>query len=149
MPIPHRIRRNRAESVVESTPVRVRRVRTVVTEPVKVVKRTRVRGAASAYEDSRPVFVMDWGKSLGYKLQIYLVTSYLYYHLSRSVITDHEFDRLCKELAEGWDTFTHQHKKYTDRASMEAATGYANKYPLMVRSAAISMLDNFREVRSW
>lgn len=144
-----RIRRTRTPVVVESPVVRVRRVRSVpvAEQPVstRVIRRAR---PAIPVEDAglRPRFVMDWTKSLGYKLQIYLVTSYLYYNLNRSVITDHEFDRLCRELAEGWDTFEHQHKHCTDRASMIAATGYASTYPNMVIGAANSMLRHFREV---
>ena len=90
--------------------------------------------------------MIDWNKGLGYKIQIYLVTSFLYYRLNRSVITDHEFDRLCFELNEGWDDFDHQHKHCTSRDDMIAGTGYANEYPLMVQGAAYSMLTNFTEI---
>lgn len=152
MTVPVRIRRSRTVSVVESSPVRVRRTRSVVVPPpssvVRVTRRVR-NSPVSAYEDLRPRFYIDWNKSLGYKLQIYLVTSYLYYNLCRSVITDHEFDRLCKELAEGWEDFEHQHKHCTDRESMVAATGYANQYPLMVRCAANSMLAHYREIGNY
>lgn len=143
-----RIRRTRPSPVVESPPVRVRRVRSVDPSPPvkKIARRTRPVHEFGSGSDRRPRFEMDWSKSLGYKLQIYMVTSYLYYELCRSVITDHEFDRLCKELAAGWDDFEHQHKHCTDKGSMVAATGYANTYPLMVQNAAHSMLDHFREV---
>lgn len=144
-----RVRRARPSPVVESAPVRVRRVRAAPvaeTPVVRVSRRTRVSSPVITTDDPRPRFVMDWSKPLGYKLQIYLLTSYLYYEMCRSVITDHEFDRLCKELAEGWDDFEHQHKYCTDRGSMVAATGYANHYPLMVKGAADSMLRAYREV---
>lgn len=143
-----RIRRARPSPVVESAPVRVRRVRSVDPAPPvkKVVRRTHPVPEFGGGSGRRPRFVIDWEKSLGYKLQIYMVTSYLYYELCKSVITDHEFDRLCKELAAGWDDFEHQHKHCTDKGSMVAATGYANEYPLMVRNAAYSMLEHFREV---
>ena len=44
------------------------------------------------------------------------------------------------------DKFEHQHKRYTDKASMVAGTGYANDYPLIVRSAAETVLREFREI---
>jgi hypothetical protein len=144
-----RVRRTRASPVVESTPLRVRRSRPVpVEEEQRRVRRTRpvASGLDRHSGDPRQRFVIDWGKSLGWKLQIYLVSSYLYYEMSRSIITDHDFDRLCKELNEGWNTFEHQHKHCTSRGAMVAGTGYANTYPLMVRGAADVMLHTFYEV---
>lgn len=149
-----RVRRTRVPDVVESVPRRVHRVRpslpVVATEGRVRRVRPMVKGMWGAEEprgkDARPRFLIDWSKGLGYKLQIYLVSSYLYYNLNRSVITDHEFDQLCKELDAGWDTFEHQHKHCTCREDMVAGTGYANEYPLMVRTAAGSMLEHFAEL---
>lgn len=144
MPVIQKIRRTRPAPVVELAPTRIRRVRAVEVKDTGTVARVR-RVRRPVETDFRPIFEIDWNRSLGYKLQIYMVTSYLYYELSRSLITDHDFDRLCRELAAGWDDFEHQHKSCTDKASMEAATGYANKYPLMVQGAAEHMFRNFRE----
>lgn len=140
-----RIHRTRTLDVVESHPLRVRRTRPEpAPETVGRVRRVR-QVAAPLNDDPRGYFTIDWDRPLGWKLQIYLVTSYLYYNMARSIISDHEFDRLCKELAEGWDTFEHQHKHCTSLGDMVAGTGYANTYPLMVQQAADTMLRTFRE----
>lgn len=131
--------------MVESIPLRVRRVRVApVEEPPTRIRRTR--GSAIPPTNTRERFHIDWDRSLGWKLQIYLVSSYLYYQLNRSIITDHDFDRLCNELYAGWGTFTHQHKHCTTRGDMRAGTGYANEYPPMVRGAAEYMLTQFVEL---
>lgn len=164
-----RVRRPATPVVVESTSQRVRRVRpstqvekaeeTPVNtrisrvrrtpEPVQaptVLRRSRVRSSEVGYTQSLPIFVIDWNKSLGWKLQIYLVTSYLYYHRCKSLITDHDYDRLCKELAEGWRGLTHQHKHLVDKGQLTAGTGYAVKnFPLMVQGAAEHMLRHYSE----
>lgn len=140
-----RIRRTRAPVVVDSPPSRIRRVRAAVEVAPVRVRRTRPVPAPPS-GDPRKRFIIDWQMPLGGKLQLYLLTSFLYYEMCRSVITDHDFDRLCKELAEGWDTFDHQHKHCTSLDDMVAGTGYANKYPLMVRAAADALLREFYEV---
>lgn len=130
-----RVRRTRPPIVVESAPQRIRRVRQVAEVAVQPTRIRRVRSAPVAPGD-KPRFIIDWDRGLGWKLQVYLITSFLYYNQCKSVITDHEFDRLCKELAEGWDTFEHQHKHCTSKEDMVAGTGYANDYPLMVQASA-------------
>lgn len=75
-------------------------------------------------------------------LQMYLMASYLYYHMNRSPITDEQYDWLCKQLLRDWDTFEHQHKYLVTKADLEAGTGYAiREYPLMVRAAAMKFLE--------
>lgn len=89
--------------------------------------------------------MIDWRRPLSWKFSIYMVTSFLYYQMNRSVITDSEFDQLCKELDAGYDDFEHQHKHLVDREQFAAGTGYAIKYPLMVQGAARHMLDHYAE----
>lgn len=160
-----RVRRVRTPDVVQSTPSRVRRVRLpeveespvkarvtrvrtpVVEEPVqRPTRRVRVGRNTASISEEKPRFMIDWDRSLGWKLQIYLVTSYHYYERCKSLITDHEYDRLCKELAAGWKTLQHQHKHCTDLGQLQAGTGYAIKYPRMVIGAAEHMLRSFREI---
>jgi len=168
-----RVHRRRVPDVVESAPIRVRRTRPSVVEeeapetPIKArITRTRPapqeqqvrrvrRGARAqgideykqhALPDSRPLFIIDWTRPLSWQFSIYMVTSFLYYHMNRSMITDHDFDRLCKNLDEGFDDFAHIHKHLVDRGQFVAGTGYAIKdYPLMVKGAAAHMLDHYRE----
>lgn len=160
-----RVRRNRTPDVVESTPSRVRRVRPVeAAKPPDKGRITRVQQAPVVVAgtegiarkgraprpaiavDTRPIFVVDWERSLGWKLQIYLIMSFMYYVLHRTVITDHEYDRLCVELLEGWETFDHQHKHCVDKEQLHAGTGYAVKYPMIVYGAAEHMLKHYREI---
>lgn len=94
----------------------------------------------------RTRYLIDWEGSLGGKLQLYLMSSFLYYYMNRSLITDSDFDRLCKELAAGWRSFDHPHKSLTDREQLRAGTGYAIKYPAIVRNAAAYMLERHYEL---
>lgn len=164
-----RVRRTRAPDVVESSSGRVRRIRPVSGEEgpsVTVdkgrlrrtrqaapeaprVRRTRpstVRGEGYISNDPRPMYVIDWTWNWSQKFQLYLMTSFLYYRLNRSLIKDHEYDRLCFELLEGWDTNYHPHKKHVTRADLEAGTGYAIKYPTIVEQAAYLMLERHKEL---
>lgn len=165
-----RVRRSRTTDVIESTPQRVRRTRPViepqeVEEPVHKARLTRTRpanrmpvrvraakpeigahAAASLAGGTRPYFTIDWSRPLSWKFSIYMVTSYLYYQLDRSMIEDYEFDRLCQELDAGYDDFEHIHKKFVDRGQFTAGTGYAiGEYPLMVQFAAHHLYDHHKE----
>jgi hypothetical protein len=74
--------------------------------------------------------------TLNQKFVQYLLSSYLYYVEGRSVLTDSEFDALCKELLDRWDEVDHRHKHLTSREDLEAGTGYAIQYPSIVIGAA-------------
>lgn len=123
-----RVRRVRAAQVETPAPARIRRVRRQV-QP----------------DDGRTWYVIDWELPLEAKLQLYLMTSYQYYMLNRSIITDHDYDRLCKELYQGWRNIRHQHKHLVDRQQLYAGTGYAIEYPTMVVGGAMRMLELHRE----
>lgn len=70
-------------------------------------------------------------------LQVYLMSSFLYYENNDSPISDDMFDRICVELLKVWDDFDHMHKHLVTKADLEAGTGYAiTVYPLMVKLAA-------------
>ena len=114
-------------------------------EPKVTTARVR-RSRPTADSWGRTIYVIDWNRPLGGKLQLYLMTSFLYYCMNRSLITDHDYDRLCKELYEGWHTLKHPHKTLTDRGHLLAGTGYAIRYPLVVRNAATYMLDRHTEL---
>lgn len=68
---------------------------------------------------------------------IYLMSSYLYYKKGENVISDGEFDMLCKRMLENWKQIKHPHKKLIKKKDLEAGTGYAiKKYPTIVMSSA-------------
>lgn len=70
----------------------------------------------------------------------YLLHSYLYYILHISVITDEEFDEICRQLLENWDKHKHhQHAELINRDDLKAGTGFAipkNQYPSRVTHMA-------------
>lgn len=74
--------------------------------------------------------------SINRKFVLYLMASYLYYEEDISLLTDTQFDELCKELLVHWDDITHYHKHLTTREDLEAGTGFAIKYPMLVVCAA-------------
>ena len=73
----------------------------------------------------------------------YLMTSYLYYEKDESIVSDGDYDWMCKELLERWEEISHWHKKFIDRDGLSAGSGYAiTKYPNRVKGAAMAVLGN-------
>ncbi len=66
----------------------------------------------------------------------YLMSSYLYYKKDKQVLTDDEFDTLCKRLLDEWDSIEHMHKHLITKEDLQAGTGYAIKYTNMIMGAA-------------
>lgn len=76
-----------------------------------------------------------------YPVGKYLVTSYLYYHCDISVISDEEYDDICRELHDGFEDIEHPHKHLLDKDSLAAGTAYhltATDYPFIVRNIAMA-----------
>jgi hypothetical protein len=72
-------------------------------------------------------------------VNIYLMTSYLYYHLNESVITDDEFDYVCKVLYKHYDQIDHPHLYLIDKDQLMAGTGFyipETNYPNIVKGGA-------------
>lgn len=79
------------------------------------------------------------GMSLGQCLQIFLMSSYQYYHRYASLIEDSEFDAITRRLLESWESFDHQHKHLVSLDDLRAGTLYAlpaKDYPTMVVHAS-------------
>ena len=70
----------------------------------------------------------------------YLMFSYAYYKENESLITDTEYDDICRELIEKWETITHWHKPLLNLESLKAGTGYDIKYPNRIVCAALSLI---------
>jgi|TARA_B110000285_G_C14521278_1_gene336663 hypothetical protein len=66
----------------------------------------------------------------------YLMSSYLYYKKDKSVLSDGDYDMLCKRLYKEWDNVKHPHKHLIDKESLLAGTGYQLKYTNMIMGAA-------------
>ena len=68
---------------------------------------------------------------------IFLMSSYLYYKKNTNVLSDEQFDMLCKRMLDNWSKIKHRHKRLIKKDDLEAGTGYAiKKYPTIVMSAA-------------
>ena len=66
----------------------------------------------------------------------YLMYSYAYYKENESLISDTEYDDICKKIIEKWDNITHWHKSLLTLDALKAGTGYDIEYPNRVISAA-------------
>lgn len=66
----------------------------------------------------------------------YLIHSYLYYEQDTNLITDEEFNAICKELLDNFDEIEHPHKHLLDKESLKANTGFTIKYPSIVKHCA-------------
>ncbi len=68
----------------------------------------------------------------------YLITAYAYYILDESLIQDHEFDSMAKELLEKYDSIEHRHKPLISKEDLAAGTLLLAEedYPLIVKDIA-------------
>ena len=66
----------------------------------------------------------------------YLMYSYAYYKENESLISDTEYDDICKQIIEKWHSITHWHKSLLTLDTLKAGTGYDIEYPNRVISAA-------------
>jgi len=70
----------------------------------------------------------------------YLMASYLYYLKDISLLQDHEYDLVCKEIFERWDKIDHQHKELISKEDLKAGTGFSLReedYPSITKNAAL------------
>lgn len=56
-------------------------------------------------------------------LREYLIHCHLYYTLSESIITDHEFDALCIEIRDTWDSLESPYKNLVSALEKGNITG--------------------------
>ena len=68
----------------------------------------------------------------------FCMSSYLYYKQNKCVLTDGDFDLLCKRMLENWDDIKHPHKYKIRKKDLEAGTGYAMVYTNMIVGSAES-----------
>lgn len=74
----------------------------------------------------------------------FLIASYLYYIEDKSIISDHLFDKMCKELLNNWNQIEHRHKHLITEGDLRAGTGFALKeedYPNIVKNSAKKLLQ--------
>ena len=67
----------------------------------------------------------------------YLMSSYLYYKKDKAVLTDGDYDLMCKRMLIEWKDIRHPHKSRIRKNALNAGTGYNYKrYPTIIMSAA-------------
>jgi len=74
----------------------------------------------------------------------FLMSCYLYYQKNTQVLSDEQFDMLCKRMLDNWKDIEHHHKHFIKKADLKAGTGFAinwRKVPTIVKSAAIRWKD--------
>ena len=76
----------------------------------------------------------------------YLMHSYLYYVMNEPIISDIEYDELCKELKDKWDSIEHYHKHLIDKQSLGAGTGYQLEYNKRIEHGALALLNKSKEI---
>ena len=75
----------------------------------------------------------------GVLVQWYLILSYAYYIEDLSLVTDTEYDNICRRLLDKFDEIEHHHKHLISKDDLEAGTGFAlskEDYPQIVIGAA-------------
>jgi NAD-dependent DNA ligase len=78
----------------------------------------------------------------------YLMSSYLYYHHDKHVLTDADYDKLCKRLLDNYDDIKHVHKRKINRKALAAGTGYQinlKTFTNMIRGAAESWYQDYQK----
>ena len=73
----------------------------------------------------------------------YLMHSFIYYEINDSIITDYEYDEICRELKDKWDDVTHYHKHLIDVNALGAGTGYQVKYNKRIENASVLLYNNY------
>ena len=82
-----------------------------------------------------------WEDNLNMLVPFYLMASYAYYEEDDPIVSDAEYDTICRMLDENWDTVKHSHKWCVNKEDLKAGTGYSLKYPDRVKYAT----KHFRE----
>ena len=67
----------------------------------------------------------------------YLMSCYLYYECNKNVLSDTQFDTLCKRLLDNWDSINHVHKHLIDKDALQCGSGYDIQYTNLIKRSAI------------
>ena len=74
----------------------------------------------------------------------YLMASYLYYQRDISLISDAEYDEMCRDILENYPRIEHRHKYLVDVDALAAGTGFQidwQKAPRIIIGAAIGIVE--------
>lgn len=88
---------------------------------------------------------------MGYAaVPLYLISAYVYSELHDEIITDKEFDKLCRHLERNWDRIDHPHKDIIEFDSLESSTCYYLDWGLLperIKGSARQLLEETKEMR--
>ena len=85
-----------------------------------------------------------WRTNPNMLVPYYLMHSYIYYQLHDSIIKDYEYDEMCKQLKDKWESIKHYHKNLVDTNALGAGTGYQLKYNQRIISAATLLYEQHK-----
>jgi NAD-dependent DNA ligase len=79
------------------------------------------------------------------RMQQFLMNSFLYYELNENIISDHDYDYLCKRMVELLQKYPEEASKmpYYDLVGGADSSGsgfYIKKYPIQIQNIAFKML---------
>ncbi len=66
----------------------------------------------------------------------YCMSSYLYYEKDKSILSDADYDSMCKRMYEEWDNIKHMHKNKINKKDLLAGTGYRMHFTNLIKDAA-------------
>ena len=105
-------------------------------------KRNEVEWKMATKIPNGEISMKPYEKNFKMLVPFYLMASYAYYEEDDPIISDAEFDTICRMLNENWDEIDHSHKWCIDKKDLEAGTGFGATYPDRVKNAT----NNYREV---
>ena len=82
--------------------------------------------------------------SINRLVHIYLMSSYLYYELDKNVLSDSQFDYLCKKILDNWDNINHMHKHLIDKDNLKAGIGYGLEYTNLIKGASLNWYEHMK-----
>ncbi len=78
------------------------------------------------------------------------MSSYLYYKKDKAVLSDGDYDLMCKRMLTEWNDIRHPHKSKIRKTALSAGTGYNYKrYPSMTVSAAELWFEDWEKENNY
>ena len=76
-------------------------------------------------------------------IPLFLISSYAYYHCSRSIMSNESFDYLVSRLRDEWDDITHPHKSLITEGSLRTNSGFNIQFPAETIQEAEKIMKEF------
>jgi len=105
-------------------------------------------GTMKPLKTNHPNSIISNIQSANQCLSWWLIHSFLYYRLACPIVSDKDFDTLTNWLKMSWDQIEHIHKHLVTIDDLNANSGYAITYPLMVECSANRILREIEQNNS-